>query len=79
MRRLTALALEGLMQSINHPNMLESAPGESAISTRWFLRRFALWMLFVTLGVSAACLLYTAAGTADTNGPQASLASRAAN
>lgn len=35
-------------------------------TTGWFLRRMALWMLLVGLGIGGACLLYVAASQAET-------------
>jgi hypothetical protein len=42
-----------------------------SLSTRWFIRRTALWMLCVGLGVAGSCLLYVAVNTAeaDADGP----------
>lgn len=36
------------------------------LSVAWFVKRSALWLTIVALGVGAACLLYAAAGSAET-------------
>lgn len=37
----------------------------ATITGRWLIKRMALWMLFVGLGIAAACVLYTAASKAE--------------
>lgn len=42
-----------------------SASGHGEITVGWVLKRSALWLLIVATAVSAACLLYAAAGAAE--------------
>lgn len=68
-------AHEGLMHDTDLPTGRQTggpigrSSGEGSpampISARWLLRRTALWMLLVTLGVAGSCLLYMAASKAE--------------
>jgi hypothetical protein len=42
-----------------------SGPNDRPVSAGWLIRRTALWMLLVGLGVAGSCLLYMAANTAE--------------
>lgn len=42
------------------------------VTAGWLVRRMALWMLLVGLGVAASCLLYMAASNAETESVQRS-------
>lgn len=53
---------------------LGHVPAVSAtVTAGWFLRRIALWMLFVGLGIGAACVLYVAASKAEAESAARSL------
>ena len=58
-----SLAHEGHM----HSNDVSSLDGKAVVpvSAGWLIRRAALWMLLVSLGVAGACLLYVAASKAE--------------
>lgn len=57
------------MQSIENQSVFEVVDHSRAFSGRWLLRRLALWILFVALGVTGSCLLYRAAGVAEAEAP----------
>lgn len=45
---------------------LGHVPAASAtVTAGWFVKRIALWILFVGLGIAAACVLYVAASKAE--------------
>jgi|CXWK01.1.fsa_nt_gi hypothetical protein len=45
-----------------------AAAGHGEITVGWVVKRSALWLLIVATAVSAACLLYAAAGAAEQPG-----------
>lgn len=48
------------------PEALGHGPATSAtVTAGWFLKRIALWILFVVLGIAGACVLYVAASEAE--------------
>lgn len=57
------------MQTIDAPTTMTSKPdfevGAAPLSAGWLIRRAALWVLFMGLGVGGACLLYMAASKAE--------------
>ena len=59
MQSLEISSPESSAQTLGRAPALPFTPG-------WFLRRMALWMLLVGLGVGGACLLYVAASQAET-------------
>ena len=53
---------------VSHPSP-SSAADHGEITVGWVLKRSALWLLIVATAVSAACLLYAAAGAAEQPAP----------
>lgn len=59
------------MQSIDNQSVFVHAEPVTEFSGRWLARRVALWILFVSLGVTGSCLLYNIASTAEAEAPTA--------
>jgi len=57
------------MQSIDNQSVFVPADPVAEFSGRWLARRVALWFLFVALGVTGSCLLYSFANTAEADAP----------
>jgi hypothetical protein len=57
------------MQTIDAPSAKTLKPdfevGAASLSAGWLIRRSALWLLFVGLGIGGSCLLYMAASKAE--------------
>lgn len=60
MQSLEMSSPESPAQALGHSPIV-AAP----ITAGWFVRRMALWILFVGLGIAAACVLYVAASEAE--------------
>ena len=55
-----------MSSSENSATALGQVPAVSApVTAGWFVKRIALWILFVGLGIAAACVLYVAASQAE--------------
>lgn len=57
------------MQFIDNQSVFETVDHRSEFSSRWLIRRFALWVLLMALGITGSCLLYNVAGTAEADAP----------
>lgn len=70
MQSLELSSSENSAQTLGH-----AATVSATVTAGWLVKRMALWILFVGLGIAAACVLYVAASKAEAESAARSAAS----